>query len=80
MHGDADTRLVIRAQTLALHAEGVAAAVGSDGNPDEPIELRVQIMSDGTPAFDEASEAGSSSEQDGSPWAPLSKERTIKFV
>lgn len=62
--------LVVRAQTLALHPEGIATI-------DAPVECRVQICCEGSPAVDSAE--GSTEPRDGSPWALLSKERTLKF-
>ena len=60
------TALIVRAQTLALHAEATA----DDG---AAIELRVQVMCDGAPAVDATG-------VDGSGWALLSQEQTLKFT
>lgn len=68
--------LVIRSQSLALHAEGVAEAVGPDGSANQPVEFRVQVLCDGIPAKDEANSA---SYRDGSSWALLSKDGTVKL-
>ena len=62
--------LCIRPQTLALHREGIATG-------DALIECRVQICCEGKPAVDDAN--GSTEPRDGSPWALLSTERTLKF-
>ena len=50
-------KLVVRAQTLALHQEGVAAWAAHA----QPMECRVQIFCDGEPLKDEAEGAASSS-------------------
>ena len=58
--------LLLRAQTLALHPSAIPDLDGT------AIECRVQISCDGSPATDKA-------QGDGSGWAPLSQERTLKF-